>query len=57
MTAIIYLAAFPTIRSRIRPIKVVEIMPLVIISPMLLTINLEQKATDTVENLRVIITP
>jgi len=57
MTAIIYLAAFPIIGSRIRPTKVIEIVPLAITSLMLLTINLEQKATNAVENLRVIITP
>ena len=57
ITAIIYLAAFPTIRSRIRPIKVIETVPLTVTSPMLLTINLKQKATDTIENLRVIIVP
>ena len=57
ITAIIYLAAFLTIRSKIRPTKVVEIVPLAVISLMLLTINLEQKATNAVENLRVIITP
>ena len=55
MTAVIYSAVFPTIKSRIRLIKVVETVPLAIISPMLLTINLEQKATNIVENLRVII--
>ena len=57
ITAIIYLAAFLIIRSRIRPIKVEEIVPLAVILLMLLTINLEQKATNIVENLRVIIAP
>jgi len=57
MTAIACLAAFPTIRSRIRLIKVVEIVPLAVKSLMLLTINLEQKATNIVKNLRVIIAP
>ena len=57
MTAVIYLTAFPIIRSRIRLIKVIKIMPLAIISLILLTINLEQKVTNTVENLRVIIIP
>jgi len=55
--AIIYSAAFLTIGSRIRPIKVVETVPLAVISLMLLTINLEQKATNMVKNPRVIITP
>jgi hypothetical protein len=41
ITAIIYLAAFLTIESRIRLIKVVEIIPLTIILLILLTINLE----------------
>ena len=41
ITAIAYLVAFLTISSRIRPIKVVEIVPLTIILLMLLTINLE----------------
>ena len=41
ITAIIYLAAFLIIRSRIRPIKVVETVPLAIILLMLLTINSE----------------
>jgi len=57
MTAVICLAAFLIIRSKIRPIKVVETVPLAIILLMLLTINLEQKVTNTVENLSVIITP
>ena len=57
ITAIIYLAAFLIIRSRIKLIKVVEIVPLAIKLLMLLTINLEQKATNVVENLRVIIAP
>jgi hypothetical protein len=41
ITAIIYLAAFLTIRSRIRLIKVVETVPLAVILLILLTINLE----------------
>ena len=41
ITAIIYLVAFLTIRSRIRLIKVVEIVPLAVILLMLLTINSE----------------
>jgi len=41
VTAIIYLAAFLTIKSKIRPTKVVETVPLIIILLMLLTINLE----------------
>ena len=41
ITAITCLAAFLTIRSRIRPIKVVEIVPLAVILLMLLTINSE----------------
>ena len=41
VTAIIYLAALLTIRSRIRPIKVVEIVPLAVTSLILLTMNLE----------------
>ena len=41
ITAIIYLAAFLIIRSRIRLTKVVEIVPLAVILLMLLTINLE----------------
>jgi hypothetical protein len=57
MTTIIYSAAFLTIKSRIRLTKVVEIVPLAITSLILSTINLEQKATNTIENLRVIITP
>jgi len=57
ITAIIYLAAFLIIRSRIRPIKVVETVPLAITLLILLTINLEQKATNAVENPRVVITP
>jgi hypothetical protein len=57
VTAIIYLAAFLIIGSRIRPIKVVETVLFAIILLILLTINLEQKATNIVENLRVIIAP
>ena len=57
ITAITCLVAFLTIRSRIRPTKVVEIVPLTVILPILLTINLEQKATNVVENPRVIIAP
>jgi hypothetical protein len=49
ITTITYLAAFPTIRSRIRLIKVVETVLLAVISLMLLTINLKQKATNMVE--------
>jgi len=45
------------IRSRIRLIKVVEIVPLAVILLILLTINLEWKVINIVENLRVIITP
>ena len=41
ITAITYLAAFLIIRSRIRLIKVVEIVPLAVILLILLTINLE----------------
>jgi len=41
ITAVIYSAAFLIIRSRIRPTKVVKIVPLAITSLMLLTINLE----------------
>ena len=57
ITAITYLVAFLIIRSRIKLIKVVEIVPLTVILLILLTINLEQKATNAVENLRVIIIP
>ena len=57
VTAIICLVAFLTIGSKIRLIKVIETVPLTVTSPMLLTINLKQKATDTIENLRVIIVP
>ena len=57
VTAIICLAAFLTIRSTIRLIKVVKIVPLAVILLMLSTINLEQKVTNTVENLKVIIAP
>jgi len=57
ITTIIYSAAFPTIRSRIRLTKVVETVPLAVILLILLTINLKQKATNIVENPRVIITP
>ena len=39
ITAITYLIAFLIIRSRIRPTKVVEIVPLTVILLMLLTIN------------------
>ena len=41
ITTIAYLAAFLIIRSRIRLIKVVEIVPLAVILLILLTINLE----------------
>ena len=41
ITAVIYLAAFLTIRSKIKLIKVVEIVPLAIISLILSTINLK----------------
>ena len=41
ITAIICLAVFLIIRSRIKLIKVVEIVPLAIILLMLLTINLK----------------
>jgi len=41
VTAVIYLAAFLIIGSRIRLIKVVEIVPLAITSLILSTINLE----------------
>jgi len=41
MTAITCLVVFLIIRSRIRPIKVVETVPLTIILLILLTINLE----------------
>jgi hypothetical protein len=54
---IIYLAAFLTIKSRIRLMKVVKIVLFAVILLILLTINLEQKAINTVENLRVIIAP
>ena len=57
ITAVIYSAAFLTIRSRIRPIKVVETVPLAVILLILLTINSEYKATNVVESLRVIIAP
>jgi len=57
ITAIIYLAVFLTIKSKIRPTKVVETVLFTIISLILLTINLEQKATNIVESLRVIIAP
>ena len=57
MTAVVYLTAFLTIKNRIRLIKVIKIVPLAVISPILLTINLEQKVTDAVKNLRVIIAP
>jgi hypothetical protein len=52
---IIYLAAFLMIKSRIRLIKVVETVLFTVILLMLLTINLKQKVTNAVENLRVII--
>jgi hypothetical protein len=54
---VIYLAAFPIIKSRIKPIKIVETVLFAVILLILSTINLKQKATNTVENLRVIITP
>lgn len=57
MTAIIYLAVLPTIKSRIRLIKVVETVPLTVTLLMLLTINLKQKATKVVKIIRVISTP
>jgi hypothetical protein len=57
VTIIIYLAAFPTIKSRIRLMKVVETVLFTVILLMLLTINLEQKVTNMVKNLRVIIAP
>ena len=57
ITTIICSAAFLMIGSRIRPIKIVETVPLAVILLMLLTINLEQKVTNIVENLRVIIVP
>jgi hypothetical protein len=57
VTAVIYLVAFPIIRSRIRLIKVVETVLFAVILLMLLTINLKQKVTNIVENLRVIIAP
>jgi len=41
MTTIIYLAVFLIIRSKIKPTKVVETVPLAVILLMLLTINLE----------------
>ena len=41
VTAIIYLVAFLIIRSRIKLIKVVEIVPLAVILLILLTINSE----------------
>jgi len=41
ITAITYLAVFLIIRSRIRPTKVVEIVPLAITLLILLTINSE----------------
>jgi len=41
ITAITCLAAFLTIRSKIRPTKVVETVPLAVISLMLSIINLE----------------
>jgi len=57
ITTIIYLAAFLIIKSRIRPTKVVETVPLAILLLMLLIINLKQKITNAVENLKVIIIP
>ena len=54
---VVYLVVFLIIRSRIRLIKVVKTVPLAIILLILLTINLKQKATNIVENLRVIIAP
>jgi len=57
ITAIACSAAFLTIRSRIRPTKVVKTVPLAVTLLMLLTINLEQKTTNAVENPRVIIAP
>ena len=45
------------IRSKIRLIKVVKMVLLAVISLMLLIINLEQKAINAVENLKVIIAP
>ena len=57
ITAIICLAVFPIIKSRIKPIKVVKIVPLTVILLMLSTINLKQKVINTVKNLRVIIAP
>jgi len=41
ITAIIYLAVLPIIRSKIKLTKVVEIVPLAVTSLMLLIINLE----------------
>jgi hypothetical protein len=41
VTTIIYSAAFLMIKSRIKPIKIVKIVPLAIILLILLTINLE----------------
>jgi len=41
ITAIMCLAAFLIIRSKIRPIKVVETVPLAVILLILLTINLK----------------
>jgi hypothetical protein len=41
VTAIIYSAAFLTIRSRIRPTKIIKTVPFAIISLILSTINLE----------------
>ena len=52
---VVCLAVFPIIGSRIRLIKVVEIVLLAVTLLMLSTINLEQKATNMVENLKVII--
>jgi hypothetical protein len=57
VTAVIYSVAFLIIKSRIRLMKVVETVPLAVISLILLTINLEQKATNAVENLEVVIAP
>ena len=55
VTAVMCLAVFSIIGSRIRLTKVVETVPLAVTSLMLSIINLEQKATNAVENPRVII--
>ena len=57
VTTVVCSAAFPMIGSRIRLMKVVETVLLAITLLMLLTINPEQKVTNTVENLRIIIVP